>query len=76
MLFGFSSETNPAASFIVATYDGFNFELLWQDTVEHSAGAGLRTIAGPTLKGELIVGSNDGRVANKWSKLTGPVKIY
>jgi len=76
VLFGFSAETVAAASFIVATYDGFNFKLLWQDSVQQPAGLGLRTIAGPNLRGELIVGSNDARVANKWSRLTGPVPIY
>jgi len=76
VLFGFSSETNPAPSFIVATYDGFNFKLLWQDTIDQPAGLGLRTIAGPTLKGELVVGANDQRTANMWTKMTGPVPIY
>ena len=61
VLFGFSSETNPAPSVIVATYDGFNFKLLWKDTIDQAPGLGLRTIAGPTFKGELIVGANDQR---------------
>jgi hypothetical protein len=76
VLFGFSAETNPAPSFIVGTYDGFNFKLLWQDTINQPAGLGIRTIAGPSLTGELVVGSNDGRVVNMWTKLTGPAPIY
>lgn len=75
-LFGFGSETNPAPSFIVGTYDGYEFTKIWQDTIDQAAGMGIRTIAGPSLRGALTVGSNDQRVSNRWSKLTGPIGIY
>lgn len=76
VLFGFGAETAVAPSCIIATYDGFSFTKLWEDPVSQAAGRGLRSIAGPTLKGELIVGSNDERTANMYSKWQGPVKIY
>ena len=75
-LFGFGSETNPAPSFIVATSDGYAFQLIWTDTQAQPAGYGLRTIAGPSLQGDLIVGSNDQRAAGVWSVFKGPAPIY
>lgn len=75
-LFGFGAETQEAASCIVATRDGREFTLLWQDSQLNPSGRGLRTIAGPTLSGNLIVGSNDGRVANMWSEWRGSAPIY
>lgn len=76
VLFGFGAETAVVPSCIVATYDGFTFTKFWEDTQSQAAGRGLRSIAGPNLKGELIVGSNDGRVANLWSKWQGRAHIY
>lgn len=76
VIFGFSAETATVPSHMVVTYDGFTFTKLWEDSVAQTPGRGLRTIAGPTLKGELIVGSNDGRDPAGWSRWTGPVQIY
>lgn len=75
-LFGFGAETEPAASCIVATRDGRTFWLLWQDSEQQPSGRGLRTITGPTMAGELIVGSNDTRAANMWSEWRGSAPIY
>ena len=76
VLFGFGAETAVAPSHIVATYDGFTFTKLWEDSQSQAAGRGLRSITGPNLRGELIVGSNDGRESNMWSKWQGRVRIY
>lgn len=76
VLFGFSAETSIESSHIVATVDGYTFTKLWEDPVKSPVGRGIRAMAGPTLQGELIVSSNDGRVANAWSKWQGPLGIY
>ena len=75
-LFGFGAETNPGKSTIAATRDGRTWATLWQDPVTQAAGKGLRTIAGPTLEGELIVGSDDKRDPSLWSVWRGPVPVY
>ena len=75
-LFGFGAETQAAKSFIVATRDGYDFKLLWMDPEPQPAGRGVRSIAGPNLRGELIVRHNDGRVAHMWSELVGKAPIY
>lgn len=76
ILFGFGTETVPGHTFIVGTRDGVNFRQVWVDSLEIPAGRGIRTIAGPTLRGELIVGSHDERVANSWSEWRGPSPTY
>lgn len=75
-LFGFGAETQAAKSFIVGTYDGYDFKLLWMDPEPQPAGRGVRSIAGPNLRGELIVRHNDGRVANMWTELVGKAPVY
>lgn len=74
-LFGFGAETNPGKSTIAATRDGFTWTTFWQDPVAQNPGKGLRTIAGPTLAGELIVGSDDQRTS-LWTVWRGPAPIY
>lgn len=76
ILFGFGTETRPGRTFIVGTRDGYHFTQVWQDTLELTAGRGIRSIAGPTLTGELIVGSHDERVASRWSEWRGPAPTY
>ena len=75
-ILGFSAESNPAASFIVATYDGYDFKLLWQDSQVQAAGKGVRSVIGPTLTGELIASSDDQRTANMRTMWRGPAPIY
>ena len=75
-LFGFGTETRAGYTQIVATRDGFKFTKIWEDPDEVPVGRGVRSIAGPNLKGELIVGSHDGRVPNMWSEWRGKVRIY
>lgn len=75
-LFGFGAETNPGKSTIAATRDGFTWKTLWQDPLAQTPGKGLRTIAGPTLTGKLIVGSDDKRDPSLWTQWKGSVPIY
>lgn len=74
-LFGFGTETREGHSFIVATRDGFSFTRIWQDPEVQTAGLGIRSIAGPTLRGQLIVGSSDNR-SSGWSEWRGPAPTY
>lgn len=69
-LFAYGSEGIPAKSVAVATLDGFTFVEIWRDTVEQSAGTGSRSIVGPTLRGQVIIGSSDQRVPGMWSQIT------
>lgn len=70
-LFGFGTEARPGKTFVVGTRDGYSFTRIWEDVSEVPLGRGVRTIAGPNLKGELIIGSNDERVSELWSEWRG-----
>ena len=76
ILFGFGTETQAGRTLIVGTRDGYHFTMVWQDDLEIPAGRGIRSIAGPNLRGDLIVGSNDGRTANAWTEWRGPAPTY
>lgn len=69
VLFGFGSESNPAPSIIIATYDGWTFSRLWEDSISQPAGRGIRNVVGVTAKNEVIARSNDGRVVGRWSQI-------
>lgn len=69
VLFGFGSESNPAPSIIIATYDGWTFSRLWEDSISQPKGRGIRGVVGVTVKNEVIAISNDERVVGKWSQI-------
>lgn len=50
----FGSETNPASSKIIATRDGKTFTQVWEDSAIQPPGRGLRSVIGPTARGNLI----------------------
>src|SRR5699024_1866510 len=57
-LMGFSQEGTNSPSYIIATRDGYHTDLIWVD--EQNRSLGLRTMAGPTDRGELIAAVNTG----------------
>lgn len=69
-LFAFASEGQSAASFVVATLDGFTFTEIWRDSEPTASGFGVRDVVGPTLRGNVIVAQNDQRVSSKYSQIT------
>ncbi|HEY9470065.1 MAG TPA: hypothetical protein VIQ76_10685 [Propionibacteriaceae bacterium] len=75
-LFGFGAEGTTAPSFILATFDGYNIRKVWQDSSPQAAGYGIRNIVGPTLRGNMIVASNDQRVAGMWTQWKGKALGY
>ena len=56
---------------MIATYDGYSITKVWHDAAALPSGKGIRNVLGPTQRGNLIVASNDGRVAGKWSEFKG-----
>lgn len=64
-----SSEGAAAPSFAVATLDGYTFKEIWRDNVDNPSGFGGRSIVGPTIRGQVIISSNDQKVAVQWSEI-------
>lgn len=73
---GFSAESNPGKSTVLASPDGYSWALLWQDPEAQPAGKGIRSVVGPTLTGELLIGSDDNRVSGRRSLWRGRVDLY
>lgn len=65
--FGAEGATGP--SFAIATMDGYKFTEIWRDSADNAAGYGARSIVGPTLRGKVIIGSNDQKVTGMWSEI-------
>lgn len=76
VFFAFSSEFKASPSCIVATWDGDNFVKVWEDSINNPSGMGLRSVVGPTIRGNLIAAHNDRRVVSKWSEIKGKAPIY
>ncbi len=74
--FAFSSEFKSSPSCIIATWDGINFKKVWQDSINNPSGMGLRSVVGPTIRGNLIAAHNDTRVSGLWSEVKGKAPIY
>lgn len=74
--FGFCPDVVSGPSFVIATYDGYNVAEVWRDSGPRPGGSGIRNVVGPTLRGNLIVASADGRVAGKWSEFKGKAPYY
>lgn len=68
-LAAWSSEGEPAPSFAMATLDGYTFAEIWRDTIPNPSGFGARSIVGPTIRGDVIISSNDQKVAGQWSEI-------
>ena len=68
-LFAFSAEGEASPSFVVATRDGFEFTEIWRDDVANPPGMGARNIVGPTLRGNVVLASNDRKVSGMWSEV-------
>lgn len=60
-IFAFAPESNPTKGVIVATYDGYSFFQLWQDSVTRTVGNGVRHVVGVTLQNEVIARVQDDR---------------
>lgn len=73
---GFSSEGKAARSYVVATRDGYDFTLVWRDPVDQAAGFGTRNIIGPTIRGNVVIASNDQKATPLWSKIVLPSPGY
>lgn len=71
--FGFSSEGSSAPSILVATLDGYTVTTVYEDAVFQPSGSGIRNVAGPTLKGNLILASQRG---GTWSEIKGKAPGY
>lgn len=74
--FAFSSEFKSSKSCIVATWDGKNFRKVWEDADNNPSGMGLRSVVGPTIRGNLIAAHNDLRVVGNWTEVKGKAPIY
>lgn len=75
-LAAFSAEGAQSPSFAIATLDGYTFTEFWRDTVANPSGMGARSIVGPTLRGEVVISSNDLKVAGSWSEVRAPAPGY
>lgn len=75
-LLAFSSEGATAPSFVAASLDGYQWAELWRDPDSQPSGFGARNIVGPTLRGQVIVASNDQKVAGQWTQVTVPAPGY
>jgi len=60
-IFAFAPESNPTKGVIVATYDGYSFFKLWQDSTTRTVGNGVRHVVGVTLQNEVIARVQDDR---------------
>ena len=60
-IFAFAPESNPTKGVIVATYDGYTFFQLWQDSTTRTVGNGVRHVVGVTLQNEVIAQVQDDR---------------
>lgn len=69
--FAFSREGSTSPSFIVATKNGWDWDLLWVSS--DNPLPGIRTIAGPTRAGNLIASV---RSSSGWRQIAGPVDAY
>ena len=69
--FAFSREGTTSPSFIVATKNGWDWDLLWASS--DNPLPGIRTIAGPTKKGNLIAAVNS---SSGWRRVFGRVDAY
>lgn len=77
VVFGFGAEGYSRKSFVVATYDGFDFKLMWESAQPNAAGRGLRTVCGPTRMGNMIIKEIDTvSGATVISQLKGPFPVY
>ena len=54
VLFGYGAETQAMPSRVIATHDGYEVCDVWEDTFISEAGRGLRSLVGPTARGNLI----------------------
>lgn len=75
-LAAFSSEGATAPSFAIATLDGYDFVEIWRDPAGQASGMGSRSIVGPTLRGKVIISSNDQKVSGQWSQITTDAPGY
>lgn len=76
-VFGFGAEGYARKSFIVATYDGFDFRLLWESEQPNAVGRGLRSVCGPTRMGNMVVKEIDTvSGVSVISQLKGPFPVY
>lgn len=72
----FSAEGAVAPPFAIATLDGYVFTEIWRDTVSSPSGMGSRSIVGPTLRGRVIIGSNDQKASGMWSEISATAPGY
>lgn len=75
-LAAFSAEGAQSPSFAIATLDGYTFTEVWRDTEANPSGMGARSIVGPTLRGDVIIGSNDQKVPGAWSEVRATAPGY
>lgn len=76
LLATFCAEGTASPSFAVATLDGWNFIEIWRDLANQAAGMGARSIVGPTLRGQIIINSDDQKVTGMRSQITAPAPGY
>ena len=60
-LFGFAPESMPSKGCIIATYDGYTFFEVWQDSEVRGVGYGIRQLVGVTPQNEIIATNFDQR---------------
>lgn len=72
VVFGFGAEGHPRKSFVVATYDGFDFKLMWESEQPNSSGRGVRSVCGPTRMGNMIIKEFE----NNFYQLKGAFPVY
>lgn len=77
LLAAFATEGADGRDYLVATMDGYAFEVVWQNPDVIGGGRGLRHPVGPSIRGQFFVATNavDGTVGN-WAQLRIPATGY
>lgn len=77
LLAAFSTEGSAGRDFIVATMDGYTFDIIWRNPNEIGSGRGVRHPIGPTVRGQFIATTNaaDGQVG-EWATIRIPATGY
>lgn len=77
LLAAFSTEGEAGRDFVLATMDGYDFEVVWRNPQTIGGGRGVRHPIGPTIRGEFIASTNaiDGTIGN-WASIRIPATGY
>lgn len=77
LLAAFATEGAAGRDYLVATMDGYAFEVVWRNPDVIGGGRGLRHPVGPSIRGQFLAATNavDGTTGN-WAQLRIPATGY